>query len=163
MRTGVKTVQLQGDVSPQDISLLKKEFPETRIIKAIHVTGEESTKKALEYLHHVDAFLLDTRTEDRPGGTGLIHDWSISERIVSAVTKPVILAGGLNPENVEEAIEKVKPFAVDVNSGTKGPDGFKFPEKVRALITNARRAFAKLVSQGINMLKFRVTFKELQK
>ncbi|HJJ64238.1 MAG TPA: phosphoribosylanthranilate isomerase, partial [Methanocorpusculum sp.] len=68
---------------------------------------------------YADAILLDSRTADRLGGTGITHDWSISAKIVSAVSKPVILAGGLKPENLFEAMSVVKPYAVDVHSGVK--------------------------------------------
>jgi phosphoribosylanthranilate isomerase len=82
----------------------------------------------------VDAFLLDSININtgQVGGTGQTHDWTISREIARRVRRPVILAGGLNPENVAEAIRLVAPFGVDVNSGTKGADGFKDAEKMRA-------------------------------
>jgi phosphoribosylanthranilate isomerase len=88
-----------------------------------------------------DALLLDTMTQDRIGGTGVSHDWGISARIVEDVARPIILAGGLTPENVADAIGRVKPAAVDVNSGVEREDGSKHPVKVRDFIARAREAF----------------------
>jgi phosphoribosylanthranilate isomerase len=76
----------------------------------------------------VDGFVLDSVNvaTDQVGGTGKTHDWSVSREIVTRYPDiPIILAGGLNSENVRSAIEQVRPFGVDVNSGTKAPDGFK--------------------------------------
>ena len=72
--------------------------------------------------------------ESVQGGTGVKHDWSISASIVAALRKPVILAGGLNPENVSEAVREVRPFAVDVSSGVENASGWKDEAKVRKFI-----------------------------
>jgi len=140
----VRVLQIQGNVSSGEIYFLKCRFPYLKVMKAVHVTGKESIEVAEEYSKVVDALLLDTRTEDRIGGTGLTHDWNISAEIVKKVSKPVFLAGGLNPENVAEAIKVVRPAGVDVNSGTKSPDGFKDPEKVKLFVRRAKEAFRHL-------------------
>ncbi|MDW7998591.1 MAG: phosphoribosylanthranilate isomerase, partial [Thermodesulfovibrio sp.] len=95
---------------------------------------------AKTYEKVADMLILDTKTKDRIGGTGLTHDWNISAMIVKEVNIPVILAGGLNPDNVAQAIEIVKPYGVDCNTGTKGANGYKSPEKIRAFIQNAKGA-----------------------
>lgn len=136
----VFTVQLQGDISPENIRLLKQALPYAKFIKAIHVVDRSAIEKAKEYENIVDAILLDSKTSDRLGGTGLTHDWNISAEIVKTVKVPVILAGGLNPDNVKEAINKVKPFGVDVNTGVKGLNGYKDPEKVKRFIEIAKNA-----------------------
>ena len=90
----------------------------------------------------MDGFVLDTinAATDQVGGTGNIHDWSVSREIVARFPdSPMILAGGLNSQNVRAAIELVRPFGVDVNSGTKGPDGFKDAIKLREFIREAKR------------------------
>ncbi len=137
-KTHVRTFQLQGDVSPDDIKDIKKKLPYLTIIKAIHVTDEHSIHIAKQYEKVADILLLDSRTDDRIGGTGLTHDWSISRKIVKSVSVPVFLAGGLTPENVKQAIQIVQPYGVDVNTGTKNSNGFKDPEKVRLFIKNAK-------------------------
>ena len=117
--TACSVLQIQDMVPVETLTLLRERFPHLCLIKAVHVVDEFSvaTAKALE--PYADAILLDSRTADRLGGTGITHDWSISAKIVSAVSKPVILAGGLKPENLFEAMSVVKPYAVDVHSGVK--------------------------------------------
>lgn len=137
-KTHVKTFQLQGDISPEDIKNIRKKCPDLTIIKAIHVTDKHSIGVAKQYEKVVDILLLDSRTNDRIGGTGITHDWSISRKIVKSVSVPVFLAGGLTPENVKQAIEMVQPYGVDVNTGTKDNNGFKDPEKIRLFIKNAK-------------------------
>lgn len=89
-----------------------------------------------------DALLADTANPltDQVGGTGLVHDWRLTADLRTRLRLPLILAGGLTPENVAEAISQVRPYAVDVNSGVKGADGYKDPLRLRALIAAVRRA-----------------------
>jgi len=77
---------------------------------------------------------------DRVGGTGKTHDWSLSAKIVANCKVPVVLAGGLTPQNVMEAIHIVRPFAVDVNSGVEKPDGRKSKERIFRFIAAVRSA-----------------------
>lgn len=116
----VSAVQIHDSFTIDGIKAIRDSFPDGYIIKAVHIQQRE---KSLEYAHmfeeYVDALLLDSRTEERLGGTGNIHDWNISREIVSAVKKPVFLAGGLTPDNVLSAIQKVHPYGVDVNSGVE--------------------------------------------
>lgn len=135
-------VQLHGESTVNDIQKLRMEFPSLQIIKSIHVTSEESIADAKSYEDEVDAILLDTinMQTNQVGGTGKTHDWRISRKIVESCHVPVILAGGLSPNNVAEAIDTVRPYAVDVNSGTKGSDGFKDAEKLRSFIENVKEA-----------------------
>lgn len=138
--TQVFTIQLQGDISPENVFLIKQVLPYAKFIKAIHVTDRSAITRAKEYEDVVDAVLLDSRTPDRLGGTGLTHDWEISAEIVKTVKIPVILAGGLTPDNVKKAIKKVKPFGVDVNTGVKDSNGYKDPEKVKLFVKVAKNA-----------------------
>ena len=104
----------------------------------MHVTGDDALGHALSYAAHADALVLDSRTADRLGGTGLTHDWSVSARIVGAVAPvPVYLAGGLRPENVAEAVARVRPAGVDVNSGVEDAKGRKDTAKMRAFVDRA--------------------------
>ena len=81
---------------------------------------------------------MDTKGKFGRGGTGKTHDWSISAKIVKEIRKPVFLAGGLNPENVREAIKTVKPFAVDANSGVKEKPRIKNYEKIKEFVRYAK-------------------------
>ena len=136
--SGATVVQLHGDFPLVAISALREALPYAAIVKSVHVEGDDTIAAALAAARSADAILLDTIARGRIGGTGKTHDWSISARIRAASEKPVILAGGLSPKNVAEAIAKVRPFAVDVNSGTRGADGWKDHAKIRAFITAAR-------------------------
>lgn len=141
-RIGVSTVQVHGDVPPEGLRALRVLAPDTCLIKAIHVTGPDAVTRAEAFAPLADALLLDSRTADRLGGTGRTQDWAISRRIVDAVAPlPVILAGGLTPDNVASAIEQVRPAGVDVNSGVEDPGGAKDPDRMRAFIAAAKSAF----------------------
>ncbi|HUJ10707.1 MAG TPA: phosphoribosylanthranilate isomerase [Verrucomicrobiae bacterium] len=101
-------------------------------IKAIRVRDEESLRAATEY--DVDAFLLDTYTDESRGGTGRTFDWSLAVSAKEILSAPIILSGGLTTANVQEAIRKVRPYAVDVASGVEREPGRKDPEKLRRFI-----------------------------
>jgi len=91
-------------------------LPETKLMEAVGVTGEESIKDAVKKAEYADIILLDSVSTSLPGvvgAAGVTNDWSIGRRIVEKVKVPVILAGGLGPDNVRAAIEAVKPFGVD--------------------------------------------------
>jgi phosphoribosylanthranilate isomerase len=141
-RVPTTTLQAHGNMPPAALETVRKRFPTLKIVKSVHITNELSLKAGLPYVGLADAFLLDSVDPQTGaiGGTGRTHDWTISRRFVEASPMPVILAGGLNAENVAEAIRAVRPFGVDVNSGTKAADGFKDPEKIRAFIRSARAA-----------------------
>jgi len=137
---GVTMIQLHGDTTPGEAKAIKEELPYIKLYKAIHVTGVEAIQNAETYADVVDAVILDTInvSTNQVGGTGQTHDWSISAQIVKGLSIPVILAGGLNPDNVVEAIKQVQPFAVDVNSGVKDADGYKDFEKLKSFIERAK-------------------------
>ena len=151
IQSGCSTVQLHGDYPLDQIPGLRKRIPNVRIIKAVNVVDETAISRAIAAAQQADAVLLDSRTATRIGGTGHTHDWSISARIVKAIDKPVILAGGLKPENVVQSIEVVKPFAVDVNSGVQFPDGSKSPQRVEDFINLARKS-ATAVGPGTELM-----------
>ena len=101
-------------------------------IKAIRVRDEESLRAAEEY--DVDALLLDTYTDESRGGTGRAFDWSLAVRAKEFLSAPIILSGGLTTANAQDAIRKVRPYAVDVSSGVEREPGKKDPEKLRRFI-----------------------------
>ncbi len=136
---GARTIQVHGDMAVADLRRLRALVPGARLLKAVHVTGEDALGRALDCAADADALVLDSRTADRLGGTGETHDWSVSARIVAAVAPlPVYLAGGLRPENVAEAVARVRPAGVDVNSGVEDAKGRKDTAKMRAFVGRAR-------------------------
>ncbi len=128
------TIQLHNDISIEEIQDIKQKLPHVKLIKAVHVVDESAIETVKFFAPFIDAILLDSRTNSRIGGTGKTHDWSISKEITSLIDKPVILAGGLNPENVAKAIEYVSPFGVDVNSGVDSSIGDKDLGKIQKFI-----------------------------
>ncbi len=136
------TLQIQNTVEPLEIDLIRDALPYLKIVKAIHVMDESAIKTGKLYEPYADALILDTRTREKLGGTGIPHDWNISAKIVANSAVPVILAGGLRPENVAEAIRKVRPYGVDVHTGVKR-DGIRDPEKTLAFAREARNALVK--------------------
>ena len=121
-RTRVNTIQI-CDRLKGDYQELRDALPGISLVQVIHVTGSESIEEACDVAPLVDGLLLDSGNQFLPvkelGGTGRVHDWSISRKIREFVDKPVFLAGGLTPENVREAVEQVIPFGVDVCSGVR--------------------------------------------
>ena len=141
-QSGIRAVQLHSEITADSIANLRTRFPDLKVFKSVHVISAESVRYPEGFSKVVDGFVLDTINvaTDQVGGTGNIHDWSISQKIVERFPDiPIILAGGLNSKNVRSAIESVHPFGVDVNSGTKGSDGFKDARKMREFIREAKR------------------------
>lgn len=138
--TGATILQLYGDATPETILEVKKALP-VQIWKVLNLSDEGSIAEAKKYEGSADAIALDTLNKQTGvlGGTGKTHDWNISRKIVESISIPVILAGGLNPENVAEAIKIVQPYGVDVNSGVSNPDGTKDIEKVKLFVEQARK------------------------
>jgi len=128
--TGISAIQVHNDLSTSDMEQLRIKVPELEIIKAIHVMDNTAIERAKIYEPYSDMILLDTKVKERIGGTGQTHDWNISKRIVKELSIPVILAGGLNPQNVNEAISTVKPAGIDANSGLEHSDGSKDFDKI---------------------------------
>lgn len=127
-RVGVDTIQVHGLVDRDTLRAVHSAAHGRTIVRAVHVTGADAAARAREIAADCDAILLDSRTADRLGGTGRTHDWSVSARIVhelALIGRPVILAGGLNADNVDHAIGAVHPFGVDVNSGVETDTGDK--------------------------------------
>ncbi len=143
-RAGVTTVQLVDDTVKEDVHrALRSAMPWVRIVQVVHVRDAGSVEIAGRAAAHVDALLMDSGNPGAAvrelGGTGRVHDWSISREIVARVGVPVFLAGGLTAGNVGAAIAAVGPFGVDVCSGVR-TDGRLDAEKVRAFVSAVRGA-----------------------
>ncbi len=124
------------------IRSLRHTLAPRKVIGKVSVEGPSALDRARELDQKVDAIVLDSidRTTGQVGGTGTTHDWGISAEIVKQVSIPVILAGGLTPANVRDAIGRVQPWAVDVNSGVRNTGGFKDRDLIRKFIeASARR------------------------
>ncbi len=135
-RCGTNTVQIVDAVQPAAYRALRRAVPAVKIVQVIHVTGPEALTEAKARAPLVDALLLDSgrpqATVRELGGTGRVHDWSLSKRIVDEVSRPVFLAGGIRPENAAEAFRKVRPFGIDLCTGVRR-DGGLDPERLGGL------------------------------
>ncbi|HCI80879.1 MAG TPA: N-(5'-phosphoribosyl)anthranilate isomerase [Ktedonobacter sp.] len=122
-RCRVNTLQLVDRLETGTYDELKEALPGISIVQVIHVTGEESIHEALTIAPHVHALLLDSGNPSLQikelGGTGRVHDWSISREIRKRVNVPMYLAGGLRPDNVARAVQQVGPFGLDICSGVR--------------------------------------------
>lgn len=144
---GAGIVQLHGEIPLAEVQQLKENAPDLFVMKSLVVRGDnlaELSDMAKTYAPFVDAFITDTHdpTTGADGATGKTHDWRISRELVTLSPKPVILAGGLNPGNVQAAIEEVRPAGVDVHTGVEDDSGRKCPKKVTAFVAAARKGFA---------------------
>lgn len=124
---GIDIVQLHGDESPEIC-----EYFMPRTVKAIRVKDDSILDNISLYRSSVKAFLLDTYSKEAAGGTGKVFDWDIAKKS-KEFNVPVILAGGLSPANIEEAIGKVNPYAVDINSGIESRPGKKDHDLMKKL------------------------------
>ena len=130
---GLDVLQLHGNEDLEALGPLPR-----RAIKAVRVGPDFDAADALRYEGRTAGVLLDTRIEGAlPGGTGRSFDWSLAQALRQR-SSYLVLAGGLTPENVAEAVAAVKPDAVDVSSGVESAPGKKDPQKVRAFIRAAR-------------------------
>ena len=129
--TTVQIVDALTEGSHQDI---RAALPNTRIVQVLHVFDEKSVKEAVEVAPFVDAILLDSGNPNLSikelGGTGRVHNWKWSKAIVESVNVPVYLAGGIGQHNVVQALEKVRPFGVDLCSSVRS-NGNLDAEKLR--------------------------------
>jgi phosphoribosylanthranilate isomerase len=132
-RLGLDWVQLHGAESPEYCRSLGR-----RVIKGFRIRDEDSLQVLPAYQGAVQAFLLDTYKPGQTGGTGETFDWHLARQ--ARQYGPVVLAGGLTPENVAQAIEVAQPQAVDVASGVEAAPGKKDPEKLRAFFAKVRGA-----------------------
>jgi len=128
---GLTTLQLHGKESPaycEEIGI--------NVIKALRVRGEEDIKNISSF--NVAALLLDTYKKGQAGGTGEVFDWALAVKAVGESSRPIILSGGLTPDNVAEAARQVRPYAVDVSSGVEAAPGIKDRALVESFIRRAK-------------------------
>ncbi len=133
-----KAIQVHGG-SPYLAHTLQRKLRNLPMIRAVDANSGNAFKNALEASESFDAVLLDSLNEGKHGGTGTTHDWKLSRDIREAIQpKPLILAGGLTPDNVEEAVRLVRPYAVDVSSGVELSQGVKDPQKIMEFVEKAK-------------------------
>ena len=143
---GAPIVQIHGDIDRGELKRLKSLDPNLTVIKSLvvgmsdHKVLEATLRKLSPF---VDAFITDTfdPKTGASGATGKTHDWRVSRRLVELADRPIILAGGLTPENVKRAILEVGPTGVDSHTGVEDSTGRKSREKVQKFLSEANEAF----------------------
>jgi phosphoribosylanthranilate isomerase len=126
-------VQLHGTEQPDYCDRLSVE-----VIKGLRIGSRDDIRAVPKY--RVSYYLLDTLVEGLPGGTGKAFDWEIAVEARENLGVPILLSGGLNPQNVGDAVRRVRPAGVDVSSGVEASPGRKDHKKVKDFIGNAREA-----------------------
>jgi phosphoribosylanthranilate isomerase len=111
-------------------------------VLAAHLAGNQPNPQLEDYYALIDAFIIDSYNKEKGqiGGTGNVHDWNVTKKIVADCPLPIFLAGGLNPDNVENAISIVNPYGVDANSGLRGEDGGRSFDRCKHFVRNAKMA-----------------------
>ena len=142
-RCGVNTIQFCDALDRSAYPVLRDALPGIALIQVIHVRGEGAVAEAVGLAPMIDGLLLDsgnpTGTVKELGGTGRVHNWALSRRIVVDAPCPVFLAGGLNPGNVADAIHQVRPYGVDLCTGVRTEDALD-PGQARRLHGRGRRS-----------------------
>lgn len=122
-RVQTNTIQIVDELTDRTYHEIRNALPNVKLVQVIHVIDEKSVDEACELAEMVDAILLDSGNPNLQikelGGTGRVHNWDLSRKIVETCGKPVFLAGGIKPENVREAFEKVQPFGFDLCSSVR--------------------------------------------
>ncbi|SEB68567.1 phosphoribosylanthranilate isomerase [Terriglobus roseus] len=158
---GITGIQLHSEFDPGRARIIRRHFSKTRgrmrLLQVVHwFTDVDADQQMESFRAHcerisasglVDALLVDSRTKEASGGTGISFDWSAAAPALRGLALPVIVAGGLRPDNVAAAIEALHPDGIDTSSGVEVSPGIKDHEKMQALIT-AARLFDTAASQG---------------
>ncbi len=125
-KVNTNTIQIVDELDERNYNLIRDELPSVEIVQVIHVLDNNTIEEAIEISKFVDYILLDSGNPNLKvktlGGTGKVHDWTISKTIRQEVDIPIYLAGGLNENNIEEAIETVQPYGIDLCSGVRTND-----------------------------------------
>lgn len=141
-RTLTNTIQLVDKLQDAAYDKLRAALPTIKLVQVIHVLNDASVDEAVRVADHVDALLLDSGNPNLAvkelGGTGRVHNWKLSRQIVEQARVPVFLAGGLNANNVQAALEQVQPFGLDLCSSVR-TDGNLDPRKLEAFFQAAVR------------------------
>lgn len=139
-RANTNTIQIVDLLSEGTYSQIKEALPSVKIVQVIHVIDSKSVDLAIKLSESVDALLLDSGNPNLKikelGGTGRVHNWKLSRQIRDNSKCPIFIAGGLNPDNVKQAIEEVRPYAIDVCSGVR-TNGALDKYKLGAFVTNS--------------------------
>jgi phosphoribosylanthranilate isomerase len=133
-RVNTTTIQIVDELEKRAYEIIRRELPNVKLVQVIHVIDNHSVDEAINISEYVDAILLDSGNPNLSvkelGGTGRVHNWNLSREIRKSISIPLFLAGGLNKDNVREAIEMVEPFGLDLCSSVR-TNGKLDPQKLK--------------------------------
>lgn len=134
-KVNTSTIQIVDELADQQYQQLRDALPHVKLVQVIHVIDSNSVAQAIEISQFVDAILLDSGNPNLSvkelGGTGRTHNWELSKQIRQSIKVPLFLAGGLNQNNVKQAIATVQPFGIDLCSSVRTNDKLD-PKKLKA-------------------------------
>ncbi len=137
---GNNIIQLHSDIIESEVEKIATILPNIKLVRLIHISQDGEIVTDYKKMKYSDYYLLDSFNlkTNQVGGTGLTNDWHKSNELIKLLNKPTFLAGGLNPDNVQEAIKIAQPYGVDVNSGCKNENGIKDAQRVKVFVSNAK-------------------------
>ena len=137
----VDYIQLHSHLDENEVVKIREKLPNKKLLRLVHIGEDGAILNDISKIKIVDFYFTDsinTKT-NQVGGTGLVHNIETDKKLVETLDKPVFIAGGLNPENVADAVKFCKPYGVDVNSGCRAKDGSRDEEKVKNFVKNANK------------------------
>lgn len=139
----VDYIQLHSHLEETEVEKIRAALPEKKLLRLIHIGEDGKLLNDISKIKIADFYFTDSINlkTNQVGGTGLSHNLETDRMLVETLEKPVFIAGGLNPENVAEAVKFCKPYGVDVNSGCRADDGSRDAEKVKNFVKNANVKF----------------------
>lgn len=137
----VDYIQLHSHLPESEVKLIRDALPNKKLLRLIHIGSDGTLLNDINTIKYVDFYFTDSINlkTNQVGGTGLTHNLDTDKMLVDTLDKPVFIAGGLNPDNVSDAVKYCKPYGVDVNSGCRADDGSRDRAKVLAFVKNASK------------------------
>lgn len=133
-------IQLHSDILETEVAKIRNAFPDKKLIRIVHILQNGEILTDVSKIKYVDFYFTDSINfeTNQVGGTGLEHDYNIDKKFIQSVDKPVFVAGGLTPDNVEAVVKLCRPYGVDVNTGCRGENGFRDKQKVKDFVIHAK-------------------------
>lgn len=134
-------IQLHSHLDEKEVEKIHNALPDKKLLRLVHISEDGKILNDISKMKYVDFYFTDSinMKTNQFGGTGLKHDLATDKKLIESLDKPVFIAGGLNKDNVYEAVKYCKPYGVDVNTGCRRDDGLRDKEKTRLFVLNARK------------------------
>lgn len=126
-----------------EVEIIREKLPNKKLLRLIHIDSDGTLLTDINKIKIADFYFTDSinMKTNQVGGTGLVHNLDTDKKLIETLDKPVFIAGGLNPDNVADAVRYCKPYGVDVNSGCRASNGMRDKQKVIDFVKNASKSF----------------------